>query len=101
MPSSRFTKSFSGFCMFSLILVQGCASTPVLPPPSPPPDAGLRASLGTVGLASAGAPLGAEVTGPIGFGDQAGEGALGGAKAGAGVGAVGGAVTGLLCGPAF
>jgi len=101
MPRLPFAKSFSGFCIFSLIFVQGCASTPDLPPPSPPPDAGLRASLGTVGVISAGAPLGAEVSGPIGFGGEAREGAMEGAIAVGGLGAVGGALYGLACGPAF
>ena len=101
MPSTRFTKSFSGFCILSLLFAQGCASTPELPPPSPPPDAGVRAALGTVGVAAAGAPLGAEVSGPIGFGSEAREGAIEGGLAVGGVGAVGGAALGLACGPAF
>jgi len=54
-----------------------------------------------VGVVSAGAPLGAEVSGPIGFGNEVREGALEGALTGAGIGAVSGAVMGLACGPGF
>ena len=101
MATIRFTKAFAGICIFSLLFAQGCASTPKLPSPSPPLGEELRASLGTVGVVSAGAPLGAGVSGPIGFGNEAGEGALDGALTGGGLGAVGGAIYGLACGPIF
>src|SRR5262245_31226785 len=97
---SKFIATVTAGCSLILLLAQGCATTA----PPPPLSQDIRASLGTIGVISAGPQLMADVSGPVGTGREAGRGALKGGAigglGGAGVGAIAGLSTGP-CAPVF
>jgi hypothetical protein len=90
-PEARHVSLVTGFLVTMLTAIVGCSSTPKPPPPL---DAGIRATLGKIGVVST-SPLSATVSGAIGVGNGAAKGAGIGTLEGAGAGAV----AGLGCGP--
>jgi hypothetical protein len=84
------------FLLATSLMVQSCAMTSEAPSP---PSESVRASLGKVGVVSAGSALDGKVSGPIGVGSEAAKGVVEGRAIGGVSGAGVGAVTGLACGP--
>lgn len=96
MPCTTVPRAFSGICVLTFLLAQGCGTTPEAPVAI---DEEIRGSLGTVGILSIGPAPMVEALGPIGAVEERRQGARRGIAYGAGGGALAGLGLGLLCGP--